>query len=157
MTDGLTVAFILSYFPISQPCQQPASAFCSFHCTLWSKILHSFLNATKISLFWSQTTHVQELTVVLCVLVPGRRQNCLFCHGESRRALAPCGHPLADDRTPYKVLESCSALVLTDSHPEFSLSPSLVLTELWDWPQRNDGEYKMLQCFQESKLAPLPA
>lgn len=75
MTEGLTVAFILGYFPINQPCQQQASAFYSFHCALWSKVLHWFLKATKISLFWSQTTHVQELNVELRVLVPARRQN----------------------------------------------------------------------------------
>lgn len=35
---------------------------------------YTVLKATKISLFWSQPTHVQELSAVLHVLVPARRQ-----------------------------------------------------------------------------------
>lgn len=78
VTDELTFAFILGYFPINQPVP--------LHFV--SKTLHYFLKATKISLFWGQRTHVQELTVVLRVLVPGRKVSCLFCCRESRKALA---------------------------------------------------------------------
>lgn len=148
MTDRLTATFILGYFPINQPCQQPASAFCSFHCTLWSKILHWLLNATKISLFWSQTTHVQELTVVFHVPVPCRRQNYLFHHRESGRAPVPW-LPMS---TFWPKTEPTCRL-----SPWSQVEPIPCPHQALGSVSERNGEYKMLRRFQGSKLAPSPA
>lgn len=69
---------------------------------------------------------------------------------------APWGLLLAKDKAQYKVLVLL-CIGPKDFPPEVRLSLSLILTRLWEWPQKKDGEYKKLRCFQESKLAPLPA
>ena len=149
MTDGLTVAFILGYFPINHPCQQPASTFCSFRCTLGSRILHWLLKATKKSLCFGARQHMSR-NLLSCsmswCLVGGKTT---FSGVE--KAEGPCHTVLWPRTGPTKKWWLCFASILTDSPCEVSLSPSLVLTGLWDWPQRNDGEYKMLQCLKSSR------
>lgn len=79
---------------------------------------------------------------MLHVLVPGRRQKCLFQYRESRGPLgtpAPCGLLLAKDKAQDKVMVLlCNGP--KDFPPDVRLSLSLILTVLWEWPQRKDGE-----------------
>lgn len=147
-----TVVLILGYFPTNQPCQQPASAFCNFHGTLWSKTLGRLWKATKFSVLEPDNTCPgTPCRALVCNAVLGRRLSCLF----HRMAKASHGHFQGGNRSCYQV--TVLFWVGLQQFSPWSEPTPCSYQALRKASRRNDREHKNLRYFQESKLAFSPA